>query len=512
MTGQVGAFKGEQQFTAAIVGLVEGKASKVYFTEGHGEHSLQDVRPAAGYGLVGQSLKNENIETANLNLAAKGDVPADADAVVIAGPSITFSPIEADALDKYVANNGKLLVLLDPYVNLGLDNLLKKYGLNFDDDLVLYRAADRDRLADDHPPRRHLPGRFLHAPHHREICAGQSSAPDPGRPLHHPPARDRHSLNPKTQFLLQTDADAWGWINKNAATAARSHSNSPSTRPPTSPGPLTIAAVYDGGTTPTQRPRPPCPPPASSPSAPPNSWKTTRAMKRSAANFFTNCLDWLVKKDAVLDIAPKKPQDYGVSLNPHLLPHRGLDAPPSSFPARPCSRASSPGSRAANNSDLRVMLRNSSTYIYLAVALGLFCYLAFIDKKIPGTKEREEAETQSFKFDPDDVTGLEITNVHGIFYFPEKSTTIGKSKSRSTPPPMAPPSTESSTRSPSPSPSASSRSTSSDKDQANLKEWGLSPAAERVVIHTMDKKVRTARRAQNGHQRQRLCPRLGPQK
>jgi ABC-type uncharacterized transport system involved in gliding motility auxiliary subunit len=33
-------------------------------------------------------------------------------------------------------------------------------------------------------------------------------------------------------------------------------------------------------------------------------------------NFFTNSLDWLTKKDAVLDIAPKKPQQYGISLNP----------------------------------------------------------------------------------------------------------------------------------------------------------------------------------------------------
>ena len=122
MTGQVGAFKGEQQFTAAIIGLVEGKASKVYFTEGHGEHSIQDTSSARATASLRQLLKNENIETANLNLAQKGDVPADADAVVIAGPDHRLLPIEAEALDKYLANNGKLFVLLDPYVTLGLDD------------------------------------------------------------------------------------------------------------------------------------------------------------------------------------------------------------------------------------------------------------------------------------------------------------------------------------------------------------------------------------------------------
>jgi hypothetical protein len=63
------------------------------------------------------------------------------------------------------------------------------------------------------------------------------------------------------------------------------------------------------------------------------------------------------------------------------------------------------------------MLRNSSTYFYLAVALGLVCYVTFIDKKLPGTKDEEAAENQLFKFDTEDVTGLEITNVHDTFIF-----------------------------------------------------------------------------------------------
>ena len=135
VTQQPSIFKGEQQFTSTITSLLEGKVSRVYFTEGHGEHSVQDVSSAAGYGVVGELLKNDNVETANLNLGQKGEVPPDADAVVIAGPSISFSPIEVDALDKYLAANGKLLILLDPYVTSGLDNLLKRYGLKFDDDL-----------------------------------------------------------------------------------------------------------------------------------------------------------------------------------------------------------------------------------------------------------------------------------------------------------------------------------------------------------------------------------------
>jgi len=313
MTGQVGGFKGEQQLTSAIVALVEGKASKIYFTEGHGEHSIQDINSRQGYGTVGALLKNDNVETANLNLAQKGEVPPDADAVVIAGPSISFSPIEAEALDKYLANHGKLLVLLDPYVTLGLDDVLKKYGLKYDDDLVLARGPTPAGTTMTAPQATIYEGGFSAHPITAKFAqAGLQMIIFDTRSITLPPS-DPSQPQPKTQFLLQTDADAWGWISRNGA-------------PPTDPtqltfdkttdlpGPVTIAAAYDGGAT-------------TDPSTKATMFATrivavgaakfleNDSAEAMGANFFTNSVDWLVKKDAVLDIAPKKPQEYGVSLN-----------------------------------------------------------------------------------------------------------------------------------------------------------------------------------------------------
>ena len=314
MTGQVGAFKGEQQLTAAIVGLVEGKASKVYFTEGHGEHSIQDTTSLHGYGNVVAMLKNENVEASNLNLAQKGEVPADADAVVIAGPAISFSAVDAEALDKYLANNGKLLVLLDPYVTLGLDDLLKKYGLKYEDDLVLYRVATATGSQMTVPLAAIYQGGFSGHPITAKFAqANIQLLIQDVRSITLPPSNPAQPLS-KTQFLLQTDTDGWGWISKNGA-------------PPADPkqltfdktsdiaGPVTIAAAYDGGTT-------------TDPATKATMFATrivaigaSKFLENSTAdtvgaNFFTNSLDWLVKKDAVLDISPKKPQEYGVSLNP----------------------------------------------------------------------------------------------------------------------------------------------------------------------------------------------------
>ena len=133
------------------------------------------------------------------------------------------------------------------------------------------------------------------------------------------------------------------------------------------------------------------------------------------------------------------------------------------------------------------MFRNSSTYIYLAVALGLFCYVAFIDKKIPGTQEREEAETQLFQINPDDVTGVEITNVHGVFIFQKINNHWEIKKPVNT---LA----DGSTVDGIVNQIAFSQPQrlievdgSSEKDMGDLKKWGLIPPEERVVIHTKDK-------------------------
>jgi ABC-type uncharacterized transport system involved in gliding motility auxiliary subunit len=315
MTQQVGAFKGEQQFTAALIALVEGKASKVYFTEGHGEHSLQDTNTVDGYGLLAQSLKNENVETAQLNLAAKGDVPSDADAVVIAGPSISFSPMEAQTLGRYLVNNGKVLIMVDPYVILGLDDLLKTYGLKLDDDLVLYRGMTTtgEQLTvplsliyqggfSTHP----ITAKFAQANLQLQITDARSLTllnDDKGQP------------NPKVQFLLQTDANSWGWVSKPGVAMPSNPRALTFNKATDIPGPVTIAAVYDGGTFTDPKTQ------EIKPAARLVLVGASKFLKNDVAetvgiNFFTNSVDWLVKKEAILDISPKIPQEYGVSLSP----------------------------------------------------------------------------------------------------------------------------------------------------------------------------------------------------
>jgi hypothetical protein len=133
------------------------------------------------------------------------------------------------------------------------------------------------------------------------------------------------------------------------------------------------------------------------------------------------------------------------------------------------------------------MLRNSSTYIYLAVALGLLCYVAFIDKKLPGTKKLEQDQSQLFDINPDDVIGLEINNLHGVFIFQKINNHWEIAKPVNTPADGAAVDGVINQIAFTQPLRIIPVDGDSDKDTANLKEWGLVPPAERVVIHTLKK-------------------------
>jgi len=133
-------FKGEEQFTAAILGVVNPKQPKLYFTTGHGEHDL-DGFAQDGLSQFKEYLKRDNLEAEKTTLL-KGEVPADCDLLVIAGPKAPFAEVEIGAIRSYLGKGGRALLLLDPVLGgqqrpSGLEALASEYGIAFGDDLVI---------------------------------------------------------------------------------------------------------------------------------------------------------------------------------------------------------------------------------------------------------------------------------------------------------------------------------------------------------------------------------------
>jgi ABC-type uncharacterized transport system involved in gliding motility auxiliary subunit len=140
------AFKGEEQFTSAILSLVSPDVPKVYFVTGHGEASLAPTGSGPGersLSVLEEALKRENIEVADTTLLS-GTVPADADVLAIIGPTRAFTEAEIEALGAYLDNGGRLLVALDPLITpegtmrpTRLEDFLAGRGVIVHDDLVV---------------------------------------------------------------------------------------------------------------------------------------------------------------------------------------------------------------------------------------------------------------------------------------------------------------------------------------------------------------------------------------
>lgn len=103
----------EQELTNAIVKLTQGTQKKVYFVQGHGERDTANSE-ATGYAGVASALRSDNLLMETVVLAQQSEVPADADVLVIAGPTADYLPTEVEMIRAYLQRGGKLLMMLDP--------------------------------------------------------------------------------------------------------------------------------------------------------------------------------------------------------------------------------------------------------------------------------------------------------------------------------------------------------------------------------------------------------------
>jgi ABC-type uncharacterized transport system involved in gliding motility auxiliary subunit len=113
----------------------------VYFLEGHNERAIEGEAASDknGYSRAAEALRNENYNVAKLLLAAKGDVPDDADVVIIAGPTRPLLQQERSALHRYLARGGAVMALVDPRAKTDLLEDLEQWGVEIGDDVVVDR-------------------------------------------------------------------------------------------------------------------------------------------------------------------------------------------------------------------------------------------------------------------------------------------------------------------------------------------------------------------------------------
>jgi ABC-2 type transport system permease protein len=294
------AFKGEQEFTAAILTVTQEKSPKVVFTKGHGERPLTG-RVREGLERLVDLLKQDNCSVEEWDSLEDQKVPEGTDLVVVAGPRTGFTFPETDALTAYLAEGGRALLLLDPefapgpgnrMADLGLGPVLEAWGVRLGDDIVV-------------DPRNALP---LMGP---ETVVARSFRSHPvtklleGLPVVFPVVRSVGPADPlpegvTVQVLVETSPDGWGETNL-ADLETRVEKDD---RDVAGPVPLAVAVEAGEG-------------------------RKTRLVVvgdadfassggiANAANLYlaTSAVNWLLEREALISIPPKSTDQVAVTLS-----------------------------------------------------------------------------------------------------------------------------------------------------------------------------------------------------
>lgn len=131
-------FRGEATLTSALLDVTSTEKKKIYFLSGHGEMRPDDVDRRRGLSGLRDELRQRNYEVAALDLSIARKIPDDAALIVIASPQGPLKPFEEDLLRKYLTQRaGRLILMVDPGVAHGLENLTFDWGVIVYDNVIM---------------------------------------------------------------------------------------------------------------------------------------------------------------------------------------------------------------------------------------------------------------------------------------------------------------------------------------------------------------------------------------
>ncbi len=131
----------EQAITNAILRMITGDTKLVYFVMGHSERSISDMENR-GLSMLKSALDNENFRSEELFLPRAGRIPQDCDILVIASPRMELFEQERVIIEEYLFGGGKALFFIDPPGPIpGLNDIMGRYGIEVNRDLVVYRKG-----------------------------------------------------------------------------------------------------------------------------------------------------------------------------------------------------------------------------------------------------------------------------------------------------------------------------------------------------------------------------------
>ena len=161
----------EEEITGALIRSLKSGERNACFVSGSGEHSLDDAG-RSGYANAKEALEKNNYKTKTVSLlggakpvegappaaaiqplgaatpggGAKPEVPSDCTILVVGGPRYAYMQPSVDAIQAYVNNGGRALIMLDPSLKIGreemqenpaLEKVMDSWGVTFEKTLAI---------------------------------------------------------------------------------------------------------------------------------------------------------------------------------------------------------------------------------------------------------------------------------------------------------------------------------------------------------------------------------------
>jgi ABC-type uncharacterized transport system involved in gliding motility auxiliary subunit len=141
---EIAAYADETELLRAMNSILNPEDRTVYFLTGHGEHDINGTDQSA-ISRARETLENKNYTVKTLNLLAENRIPADALAVIIAGPTQPLTPAEVGLLNNYTQQGGALVIMEDPlpFTDFGdqadplAESLERIWGIRLRNDFVV---------------------------------------------------------------------------------------------------------------------------------------------------------------------------------------------------------------------------------------------------------------------------------------------------------------------------------------------------------------------------------------
>lgn len=196
------SFRRAESVCAAAISRLSLPMSKsiVYWLTGHGEIRHDDYDERYGYSDIVRDLRRIGYAVEALSLSEVRTIPQDIGLLVVAGAQNRFAKSEIAMIDSYLLRGGRLLCLLSPGKETGLEGLLEKWAIRVEGARGVGKNAVQGGDLPTTPAKKH------------DICRGlENSMVLFGAPQCLKAMRSSDDMDAlETCELLEGGADSWG--------------------------------------------------------------------------------------------------------------------------------------------------------------------------------------------------------------------------------------------------------------------------------------------------------------